>query len=74
MNTILNPVQPPEALVDLLDVTIDTDLPHEERIRSFVKQIKDPYHFKVGDTEVRVSFANTQNTITDNFMNMIASM
>lgn len=63
-----------EQLVDIRDVKIDRTLPTEERIRSFVEQIRDPYRFKVGDVVVKVSFANTQNTITDNFINMIASM
>ncbi len=61
-------------LVDIRDVKIDRALPSEDRVKSFVKQIKNPYLFKVGGTVVRVSFANTQNTITDNFINMIASM
>ena len=63
-----------EQLVDIRDVKIDRTLPTEERIRSFVEQIRDPYKFKVGDVVVKVSFANTQNTITGNFINMIASM
>lgn len=63
-----------EQLVDIRDVKIDRTLPTEERIRSFEEQIRDPYKFKVGDVVVKVSFANTQNTITDNFINMIASM
>lgn len=63
-----------EQLVDIRDVKIDRTLPTAERIKSFVEQIKDPYRFKVGDVVVKVSFANTQNTITDNFINMIASM
>lgn len=63
-----------EQLVDIRDVKIDHSLPSEERIKSFIEQIKNPYQFKVGNTVVRVSFANTQNTITDNFINMIASM
>ena len=46
----------------------------EERNKNFIEQIRNPYQFKVGNTVVRVSFANTQNTITDNFINMIASM
>lgn len=63
-----------DQLVDIRDVKIDRSLPSEERIKSFIEQIKNPYRFKVGNTVVRVSFANTQNTITDNFINMIASM
>lgn len=58
-----------EQLVDIRDVKIDRSLPSEERIKSFIEQIKNPYQFKVGNTVVRVSFANTQNTITDNFIN-----
>ena len=63
-----------EQLVDIRDVKIDRSLPVEERVKSFVEQIKNPYRFKVGGTVVKVSFANTQNTITDNFINMIATM
>ena len=65
---------PIEELVDIRKVQIDRTLSSEERIKSFVEQIKNPYQFKVGNTVVTVSFANTQNTITDNFINMIASM
>ena len=65
---------PIDQLVDIRDVRIDSSLPTEERIKSFVEQIKDPYQFKVESTVVRVTFANTQNTITDNFINMVASM
>ena len=63
-----------EELVDIRNVKIDHTLPSDERIRSFIEQIKNPYCFKVGDTVVKVSFADTPNTITDNFINMIATM
>ena len=63
-----------ESLVDIRDVKIDSSLPTEERIKSFVEQIRDPYQFKIGSTVVHVAFANTQNTLTDNFINMVASM
>ena len=63
-----------DQLVDIRDVKIDSSLPTEERIKSFVEQIRDPYQFKIGSTVVHVAFANTQNTLTDNFINMVASM
>lgn len=63
-----------EELVDIRNVKIDRNLPSDERIRSFIEQIKNPYCFKVEDTVVKVSFADTPNTITDNFINMIATM
>ena len=61
-------------LVDIRDVVIDKSLPLEERVRSYVEQIKDPYRFKVGDVVVRVSYAGKDKSLTDSFTSMIASM
>lgn len=61
-------------LVDIRDVKIDRNLPTEERIRSYVQQIKDPYCFRVGDVKVRVSYAAKDQTLDDSFSTMIASM
>ena len=44
-----------ESLVDIRDVKIDRSKPVEERMKSYVEQIKNPYLFKVGNTIVRVS-------------------
>lgn len=63
-----------ESLVDIRDVKIDRSMSVEERMKSYVEQIKNPYMFKVGSTVVRVSYANTQATINDNFVNLLASM
>ena len=63
-----------DSLVDIRDVKIDRSKPVEERMKSYVEQIKNPYLFKVGNTVVRVSYANTQATINDNFINLLASM
>lgn len=63
-----------DSLVDIRSVRIDPAKPVEERMRSYVEQIKNPYMFKVGGTVVRVSYADTQATINDNFINLLASM
>lgn len=63
-----------DSLVDIRDVRIDRSMSVEERMKSYVEQIKNPYMFKVGSTVVRVSYANTQATINDNFVNLLASM
>ena len=63
-----------DSLVDIRDVKIDRSQPVEERMKSYVDQIKNPYLFKVGNTVVRVSYANTQATINDNFVNLLASL
>lgn len=63
-----------DSLVDIRDVKIDRSMSVEDRMESYVEQIKNPYMFKVGNTVVRVSYANTQATINDNFVNLLASM
>ena len=63
-----------DSLVDIRDVKIDRTQPVEDRMKSYVEQIKNPYLFKVGNTVVRVSYANTQATINDNFVNLLASL
>ena len=63
-----------DSLVDIRDVKIDRTQPVEERMKSYVEQIKNPYLFKVVNTVVRVSYANTQATINDNFVNLLASL
>lgn len=63
-----------DSLVDIRDVKIDRTQPVEERMKSYVEQIKNPYLFKVRNTVVRVSYANTQATINDNFVNLLASL
>ena len=62
------------SLVDIRDVRIDRTLPMEERVKSYVEQVKNPYMFKVGNTVVRVSYADTNRTMNDNFVNMTAAM
>lgn len=37
------------GLVDIRDVKVDRSLPVEDRIRSYVEQVKDPYCFRCGD-------------------------
>lgn len=63
-----------DSLVDIRDVKIGRSLPVEERMKSYVEQIKNPYMFKVGKTIVRVSYANTTQTINDNFLNLLMSL
>lgn len=52
-------------LVDINDVRVDPTLPKEERITEYVRQIKDPYHFKCGKFVVSVSFSDNGLTLED---------
>ena len=47
-----------DQLVDLKSVSIDKTLPVPERMSAFVKQIKNPYLFKVDDITVKVEFSS----------------
>lgn len=54
-----------KELVDIRDVRVDKALPRQERIASFVRQIKDPYNFRCGEFIIRVGFANNGATLED---------
>ena len=49
-------------LVDLRDVKIDRRLKQNNRILSYIKQIKNPYVFKVGDMAVKINFTGTDRS------------
>lgn len=52
-------------LVDIRDVEIDRSLSKEDRIRSFICQIKNPYCFKCGNIIVKTSFIDTDVTLEE---------
>lgn len=54
-----------DELVDIRDVVIDQDVPKEEKIKSFMRQIRNPYCFKVGNVVVKTTFADTDATLDD---------
>ena len=44
---------PTDELVDIREVSVDKNLPKEERIAAFIRQIKNPYRFRCGDFVVQ---------------------
>ena len=61
-------------MVDISDIKIDTGKPVEKRIKQFLKQIGNPYIFKVGKTRVRVMFSATAPTIQECLLNVIGQI
>jgi hypothetical protein len=53
------------TLVDIQDVVIDTSMPQEERMKSYLSQIKNPYLYRCDDIIVRVSFADNGASLLD---------
>lgn len=58
-------------LVDLRDVKIDQRLTKENRIKSYIKQVKNPYLFKVGDTAVRIRFTESGPSFEEKLLGVI---
>ncbi len=46
----------PEQLVDIRDISIRTELPREERVLDFIRQIRNPYCFRHGKIVVKIGF------------------
>lgn len=47
----------PAELVDISTVKINTDLPIKERVKDYIRQIKNPYCYKNHGLIVKVSFS-----------------
>jgi len=62
------------SLVDIKTITIDENLPKEEKIAEFIRQIKNPYCYKVGKIVVQVGFCDNDVSFEDSFENIFLSM
>lgn len=63
-----------DTLVDIRDVNIDMDWPREKRIEEFIRQIKNPYCFKVGKIAVKVEFSDGDATFEDRVKEYLESL
>jgi len=52
-------------LIDINQVVIDESAPKSKKIEAYIKQIKNPYCFKVGKTVVKVSFSEGGGSFQD---------
>lgn len=64
----------PDTLVDINDVEVKTDLPKEERIKDYIQQIKNPYCYKCGKMIIKLSFADTDETLEDKMISYFKSL
>ena len=49
-----------EELVDMENVKIDPELPVQERVMDYIRQIKNPYCYRSHGVIVKISFAGTR--------------
>ena len=57
----------PESLVDVTGTLISDDMTKEERAAEFVKQVKNPYCFRVGDMVVKNVYSSEGISLKDRF-------
>jgi hypothetical protein len=55
----------PAALVGVGTVTVSQTLPHEQKVRSVMAQLGNPYCFLSGNTPVRMRFVGEENTLSE---------
>ncbi len=63
----------PDALRDIREVHVDTNLPKRERMLDFLRQVGNPYCYKHGKYVVKVSFSDTDTTLEDQLLDYIRS-
>lgn len=57
----------PETLIDVTTIKIDENLSKEERKAEYLKQVKNPYCFRVGDVVVKNIYSTDGVTLQDRF-------
>ena len=63
-----------EKLADILEIEIDRNLSDTEKKREFIRQIGNPYLYRQGEYVVKLSFADTDATLTDRLKEYIEHM
>ncbi len=55
-----------DELVDIRDIKVNMELSKEERIKDYIRQIKNPYCYKYKNHRVIIAFNNdTERTLKD---------
>ena len=56
-----------ETLVDINTIDLDDSLSKEERVREYIRQVKNPYCYRVGDVVVKCTFSNDGVSLQQRF-------
>ena len=62
----------PQDLVDIRDVEINNKLKPEKRKEDYIAQIKNPYCYKYAGYIVKITFEDTDATLTQRLKEIIA--
>ena len=64
----------PETLVDVHSVKISDDLGREDRLKEFIRQVKNPFCYRVGNVVVKNVYSQDGVTINERFEQMVRSL
>lgn len=64
----------PDGLVDIREIEVNPSQSREERMRDFVRQVGNPYCFRVGKVAVKVSFAEGGATLEDRLESLMMKL
>lgn len=60
-----------DELVDISTVRIDPSLPKEQRIREYIRQVKNPYCYLDSGVVVHIRFTQTDTTLEDQLLSYL---
>ncbi len=63
----------PESLVDITKIHIDEKLDGERRKEEFIRQVKNPYCFRVGKIIVKASYNGNGVSLNQRFEELVMS-
>lgn len=63
----------PESLVDINKIHIDEKLDGESRREEFIRQVKNPYCFRVGKIIVKASYSGNGVSLNERFEELVMS-
>ena len=61
-----------DELVDISDVIVDKNLPKQERIAEYIRQIRNPYRYKCGKFTVKARFNENGPTMEECLQRLMA--
>ena len=64
----------PEDVVDIRQIKIDPGVSQEERRREFIRQVKNPYCFRVGKVIVKAGYSGNGVSLNERFEELVMSV
>lgn len=64
----------PEEVVDIQQIRIDDGLSQQEKRREFIRQVKNPYCFRVGKVIVKASYSGNGVSLNERFEELVMSV